>query len=90
MASRKSRSSVRSAPRADRADPVARYAARLDRLLGQSDLGEAGALEAAMQDERLVQVSSVVHRFAEDVWGQPRGDRQERMVVRGVLLPPLI
>jgi len=43
-----------------------------------------------MLDERLVQVSTVVQRFAEDVWGQPRGDRQERMVVRGVLLPPLI
>jgi hypothetical protein len=90
VASRKLRSSVRSAPRADRGDPVARYAARLDRLLGQSDRGDAGALEASMQDERLVQVSSVVHRFAEDVWGQPRGDRQERMVLRGVLLPPLI
>ena len=90
MASRKLRSSVRSAPRADRGDPVARYAARLDRLLGQSDRGDAGALEASMQDERLVQVSSVVHRFAEDVWGQPRGDRQERMVLHGVLLPPLI
>lgn len=90
MASRKSRSSVLSEPRADRADPVALYAARLDVLLGQSDQGEVGALEAAMQDERLVNVSGIVRQFAEDVWGQPRGDRQERMVVRGVLLPPLI
>jgi hypothetical protein len=34
-------------------------------------------------------VSSIVHQFAEDVRGQPHGDRRDRMVVRGVLLPPL-
>ena len=93
MASKKSRSSARSAPRADAADPVARYAARLDRLLAQPATGEAEALEAAMGDERLVRVSGIVQQFAEDVRGQPRGDRQERqerMVVHGALLPPLL
>lgn len=89
MASRKSRSSARSAPRAER-DPVARYAARLDALLDQPPSGAVGTLEAAMTDERLVQVSSIVQQFAEDVRGNPRGDRQERMVVRGALLPPLL
>jgi hypothetical protein len=34
-------------------------------------------------------VSSIVHQFAEDVRGQPHGERQERMVVRGTLYPPL-
>lgn len=42
-----------------------------------------------MADERLVQVSSIIQKFAEDVRGNPRGDRQERMVVRGALVPPL-
>ncbi len=88
MASRKSRSSARSGPRAER-DPVARYAARLDALLDQPPSGEAEALEAAMADERLVRVSSIVQKFAEDVRGGPRGDRQERMVVPGALMPPL-
>ena len=88
MASRKSPSSARSAPRAEH-DPVARYAARLDRFLAQPGQGEAGALEAAMGEARLALVSSIVHQFAEDVRGQPQGDRQERMVVRGALLPPL-
>ena len=88
MASRKSPSSARSAPRAED-DPVARYAARLDRLLAQPGQGEAGALEAAMGEAKLVLVSSIVHQFAEDVRGQPHGERQERMVVRGTLYPPL-
>lgn len=46
-----------------------------------------------MGDERLVRVSGIVQQFAEDVRGQPRGDRQERqerMVVHGALLPPLL
>lgn len=88
VASRKSPSSARSAPRAED-DPVARYAARLDQFLAQPGQGEAGALEAAMGQEKLALVSSIVHQFAEDVRGQPHGDRQERMVVRGALLPPL-
>lgn len=88
MASRKSPSSVRSAPRAED-DPVARYAARLDQFLAQPGQGEAGALEAAMGEAKLAFVSSIVHQFAEDVRDQPQGDRQERMVVRGALLPPL-
>lgn len=88
MASRKSPSSARSAPRAEN-DPVARYAARLDRFLAQPGEGEAGALEAAMGEAKLAFVSSIVHQFAEDVRGQPQGDRQERIVVRGALLPPL-
>ena len=88
VASRKSPSSARSAPRAED-DPVARYAARLDRFLAQPGQGEAGALEAAMGEARLALVSRSVHQFAEDVRGQPHGDRQERMVARGALLPPL-
>ena len=88
MASRKSPSSARSAPRAED-DPVARYAARLDRFLAQPGEGEAGALEAAMGEAKLAFVSSIVHQFAEDVRGQPQGERQERMVVRGTLYPPL-
>ena len=88
MASRKSPSSARSAPRAEN-DPVARYAARLDRFLAQPGEGEAGSLEAAMGEAKLAFVSSIVHQFAEDVRGQPQGDRQERIVVRGALLPPL-
>ena len=88
MASRKSLSSARSAPRAED-DPVARYAARLDRFLAQPGQGEAGALEAAMGEARLALVSRSVHQFAEDVRGQPHGDRQDRIVVRGALLPPL-
>ena len=88
MASRKSPSSARSAPRAED-DPVARYVARLDRFLAQPGEGEAGALEAAMGEAKLAFVSSIVHQFAEDVRGQPQGDRQERIVVRGALLPPL-
>ena len=88
MASRKSRSSARSAPRAED-DPVARYVARLDRFLAQPGEGEAGALEAAIGEAKLAFVSSIVHQFAEDVRGQPHGDRRDRMVVRGVLLPPL-
>ena len=88
MASRKSPSSARSAPRAED-DPVARYAARLDRFLAQPGQGDAGALEAAMGEAKLVLVSSIVHQFAEDVRGQPHGERQERMVVRGTLYPPL-
>ena len=88
MASRKSPSSVRSAPRAED-DPVARYAARLDQFLAQPGQGEAGALEAAMGEAKLAFVCSIVHQFAEDVLDQPQGDRQERMVVRGALLPPL-
>lgn len=88
MASRKSRSSARSVPRAER-DRVARYAARLDALLDQAPSGAVGALEAAMADERLVRVSSIVQKFADDVRGGPRGDRQERMVVPGAFMPPL-
>lgn len=88
MASRKSPSSARSAPRAED-DPVARYVARLDRFLGQPREGETGALEAAIGEAKLAFVSSIVHQFAEDVRGQPHGDRQDRMVVRGALLPPL-
>lgn len=88
MASRKSLSSARSAPRAED-DPVACYAARLDRFLAQPGQGDAGALEAAMGEGKLVLVSSIVHQFAEDVRGQPHGERQERMVVRGTLYPPL-
>ena len=88
MASRKSPSSARSAPRVED-DPVARYAARLDQFLAQPGQGEAGALEAAMGEAKLAFVSSIVHQFAEDVRDQPQGDRQERMVVRGALLPPL-
>ena len=88
MASRKSPSSARSAPRAED-DPVARYAARLDRFLAQPGEGEAGALEAAMGEAKLALVSSIVHQFAEDVRGQPHEDRQERMVVPGALLPPM-
>ncbi len=88
MASRKSPSSARSAPRAED-DPVARYAARLDQFLAQPGQGEAGALEAAIGEPRLALVSSIVHQFAEDVRGHLHGDRQERMVVRGALLPPL-
>lgn len=88
MASRKSPSSARSAPRAED-DPVARYVARLDRFLAQPGEGEAGALEAAIGEAKLAFVSSIVHQFAEDVRGQPHGDRRDRMVVRGVLLPPL-
>ena len=88
MASRKSPSSARSAPRAED-DPVACYAARLDRFLAQPGQGDAGALEAAMGEAKLVLVSSIVHQFAEDVRGQPHGERQERMVVRGTLYPPL-
>ena len=88
VASRKSPSSARSAPRAED-DPVARYAARLDRFLAQPGQGEAGALEAAMGEARLALVSRSVHQFAEDVRGQPHGERQERMVVRGTLYPPL-
>jgi hypothetical protein len=88
VASRKSPSSARSAPRAEN-DPVARYAARLDRFLAQPGEGEAGALEAAIGEAKLAFVSSIVHQFAEDVRGQPQGDRQERIVVRGALLPPL-
>ena len=88
MASRKSPSSARSAPRAED-DPVARYAARLDQFLAQPGQGDAGALEAAMGEAKLVLVSSIVHQFAEDVRGQPHGERQERMVVRGTLYPPL-
>ena len=88
MASRKSPSSARSAPRAED-DPVARYVARLDRFLAQPGQGDAGALEAAMGEAKLVLVSSIVHQFAEDVRGQPHGERQERMVVRGTLYPPL-
>ncbi len=88
VASRKSPSSVRSAPRAED-DPVARYAARLDQFLAQPGQGEAGALEAAMGEAKLAFVCSIVHQFAEDVLDQPQGDRQERMVVRGALLPPL-
>lgn len=88
VASRKSPSSARSAPRAED-DPVACYAARLDRLLAQPGQGDAGALEAAMGEAKLVLVSSIVHQFAEDVRGQPHGERQERMVVRGTLYPPL-
>lgn len=89
MASRKSPSSARSAPRAED-DPVARYAARLDRFLAQPGEGEAGVLEAAMGEAKLAVVSSIVHQFAEDVRGQPHGERQERMVVRGARLPPLL
>lgn len=88
MASRKSPSSARSAPRAED-DPVACYAARLDRFLAHPGQGDAGALEAAMGEAKLVLVSSIVHQFAEDVRGQPHGERQERMVVRGTLYPPL-
>ena len=88
MASRKSPSSARSAPRAED-DPVARYAARLDRFLAQPGEGEAGTLEGAMGEAKLALVSSIVHQFAEDVRGQPHGDRQDRIVVRGALLPPL-
>ena len=88
MASRKSPSSARSAPRAED-DPVARYVARLDRFLAQPGEGEAGALEAAMGEAKLALVSGIVHQLAEDVRGQPHGDRQDRMVVRGALLPPL-
>ena len=88
MASRKSPSSARSAPRAEE-DPVARYVARLDWFLAQPGEGEAGALEAAMGEAKLAFVSSIVHQFAEDVRGQPHGDRQDRMVIRGALLPPL-
>lgn len=88
VASRKSPSSVRSAPRAED-DPVACYAARLDRFLAQPGQGDAGALETAMGEAKLVLVSSIVHQFAEDVRGQPHGERQERMVVRGTLYPPL-
>ena len=88
VASRKSPSSARSAPRAED-DPVACYAARLDRFLAQPGQGDAGALETAMGEAKLVLVSSIVHQFAEDVRGQPHGDRRDRMVVRGVLLPPL-
>ena len=88
VASRKSRSSAQSAPRAED-DPVACYAARLDRFLTQPGQGDAGALEAAMGEAKLVLVSSIVHQFAEDVRGQPHGERQERMVVRGTLYPPL-
>ena len=88
VASRKSPSSARSAPRAED-DPVARYAARLDRFLAQPGQGEAGALEAAIGEAKLVLVSSIVHQFAEDVRGQPHGERQERMLVRGTLYPPL-
>jgi hypothetical protein len=88
VASRKSRSSARSAPRAED-DPVACYAARLDRFLAQPGQGDAGALEAAMGEAKLVLVSSIVHQFAEDVRGQPHGERQERMVVPGTLYPPL-
>jgi len=88
VASRKSPSSARSAPRAED-DPVACYAARLDRFLAQPGQGDAGALEAAMGEAKLVLVSSIVHQFAEDVRGQPHGERQERMVVRGTLYPPL-
>lgn len=88
VASRKSPLSARSAPRAEH-DPVARYAARLDQFLAQPGQGEAGALEAAMGEAKLALVSSIVHQFAEDVRGQPHGDRQDSMVVRGALLPPL-
>lgn len=88
VASRKSPSSARSAPRAED-DPVACYAARLDRFLAQPGQGDAGALETAMGEAKLVLVSSIVHQFAEDVRGQPHGERQERMVVRGTLYPPL-
>ena len=88
VASRKSPSSARSAPRAED-DPVARYVARLDRFLAQPGEGEAGALEAAIGEANLAFVSSIVHQFAEDVRGQPHGERQERMVVRGTLYPPL-
>ena len=88
VASRKSPSSARSAPRAED-DPVACYAARLDRFLAQPGQGEAGALEAAMGEARLALVSRSVHQFAEDVRGQPHGERQERMLVRGTLYPPL-
>ena len=88
MASRTSPSGARSAPRAED-DPVARYAARLDRFLAQPGEGETGALEAAMCEAKLALVSSIVHQFAEDVRGQSHGDRQDRMVVRGALLPPL-
>jgi len=88
VASRKSPSSARSAPRAED-DPVARYVARLDRFLARPGDGEAGALEAAIGEAKLAFVSSIVHQFAEDVRGQPHGDRRDRMVVRGVLLPPL-
>ena len=58
-------------------------------LLDRPPRGEAGALEAAMSNERLLRVSRIVHRFAEDVRGDPRRDREERMVLRGALLPPL-
>ena len=88
MASRKSPSSARSAPRAED-DPVARYAARLDRFLAQPGEGEAGTLEGAMGEAKLALVSSIVHQFAEDVRGQPHEDRQERMGVPGALLPPM-
>ena len=88
VASRKSPSSARSAPRAED-DPVACYAARLDRFLAQPGQGDAGALEAAMGEAKLALVSSIVHQFAEDVRGQPHGERQERMVVPGTLYPPL-
>jgi hypothetical protein len=43
-----------------------------------------------MGEAKLAFVSSIVHQFAEDVRGQPHGDRQDRMVVRGALLPPLL
>jgi hypothetical protein len=43
-----------------------------------------------MGEAKLVLVSSIVHQFAEDVRGQPHGERQDRMVVRGVRsYPPL-
>lgn len=42
-----------------------------------------------MGETKLAFVSSIVHQFAEDVRGQPHADRQDRMVVRGALLPPL-
>jgi hypothetical protein len=90
VVSRKSPSVARSAPRAE-AGRIARYAARLDKELACAAPTEVDALEAAMRNETLIRVGKAMREFAAAVApSEQRREREDRIVLPGVNLPPLV
>lgn len=89
MASRKSLSVVRSAPRAERAR-VERYAARLRTLLRGDADSAAGALEQAMSDAKGVEAGkAMLELFGTERAPRAAAERAERLSAPAQCLAPL-
>ena len=89
MAPRKSRSVARSAPRVESCR-VARYAARLDEELSQTEPSAVGTLEGALGQVNLIAAGKVMREFAAGVAGQgTHDDREARFILPSASFPPM-